>query len=171
MTISFKFFNISQCHQLAQTSQDPATLALPVSSYQIPSFLHSSMSLYNECIITFKGRVGFKLYLKGRPHPWKIKALVLADSTSGYVHNMYMYYGKEMTLLGPELPHTACVALSLLKGLHNMWYDLYVDKLYNSPLLAIELKKIGITVIDKYKGKTYSLTCQHNHRDYTHCIK
>ena len=114
----------------------------------------------DESMITFKGRVGFRQYLKGKPHPWGIKAFVLADSTSGYVHNMCIYYGKETTLLQPELPHTVRVVLTLMEGLHNMGYDLYVDRFYNSPLLAMELKKIGITVTGMYKSKTSFLTCQ-----------
>lgn len=39
----------------------------------------------DESVISFKGRIGFLQYLKGKPNPWGIKAFVLADSVSGYL--------------------------------------------------------------------------------------
>ena len=39
----------------------------------------------DESVITFKGRVSFRQYLKGKPNPWGIKAFVLADSKTGYL--------------------------------------------------------------------------------------
>ena len=40
----------------------------------------------DESVISFRGRVGFLQYLKGKPNPWGIKAFVLADSVSGYMY-------------------------------------------------------------------------------------
>ncbi len=39
----------------------------------------------------FKGRLGFKQYMKAKPTKWGIKVFVLADSINGYV---YRYTGK-----------------------------------------------------------------------------
>ena len=39
----------------------------------------------DESVISFRGRVGFLQYLKGKPNPWGIKAFALADSKSGYM--------------------------------------------------------------------------------------
>ena len=36
--------------------------------------------------------------------------------------------------------------MTLADGMHNKGHDLYVDRFYNSPLLAVELAKAGITV-------------------------
>ena len=100
----------------------------------------------DESVISFKGRVGFLQYLKGKPNPWGIKAFVLADSVSGYMHKLCIYFGRETQLIRPELPHTVRVVLTLVEGLHDKGYDLYVDRFYSSPLLATELEKKGITI-------------------------
>ena len=94
----------------------------------------------------FKGRLGCLQYLKGKPHPWGIKAYVLADSVSGYVHRVCIYYGKETELIRPELPHTARVVLTIMEGLQNKEYDLYIDRFYTSPAVATELLGIGISL-------------------------
>ena len=36
--------------------------------------------------------------------------------------------------------------MTLVQSLHNKGHDLYVDRFYSSPLLATELKEVGITV-------------------------
>ena len=101
----------------------------------------------DESVIRFRGRVSFRQYLKGKPNPWGIKAFVLADSKSGYLYNITVYYGKETQLIDrPDLPHTSCVVMTLVDGLHDKGYDLYIDRFYSSPLLATELSKVGITI-------------------------
>ena len=49
-------------------------------------------------------------------------------------------------LIDNDLPHTAKVVMTLVDPFSNQGYDLYVDRFYNSPLLAKELTKVGITV-------------------------
>ena len=39
----------------------------------------------DESVINYKGSVSFLQYLKGKPHPWGIKAFVLSDSKTGYL--------------------------------------------------------------------------------------
>lgn len=103
----------------------------------------------DESVISFKGRVHFRQYLKGKPHPWGIKAFVLADSKTGYFFNVAIYYGKDTDLIRPDLPHTARVVLTLADGLEHKGYDLYIDRFYNSPMLATEMTKMGITITGK----------------------
>ena len=100
----------------------------------------------DESVIAFKGRVSFRQYLKGKPNPWGIKAFVLADSKTGYMHRVCIYYGKETQLIDSDLPHTVKVVMTLVEPFHNKGYDLYLDRFYGSPLLATELSKVGITV-------------------------
>ena len=45
--------------------------------------------------VIFKDRVSFRQYLKGKPHPWGIKAYVLCESKSGYLQRACIYYGGE----------------------------------------------------------------------------
>ena len=100
----------------------------------------------DESVITFKGRVSFRQYLKGKPNPWGIKAFVLADSRTGYMTRVRIYYGKETQLIDCPLPHTVKVVMTLVEPYHDKGYDLYLDRFYGSPLLATELGKVGITV-------------------------
>ena len=97
-------------------------------------------------MITFKGRVSFRQYLKGKPHPWGIKAFVLSDSKTGYLQRVCVYYGKKTQLIDSDHPHTVRVVQTLVEPFHNKGYDLYVDRFYSSPLLATELSKVGVTV-------------------------
>ena len=100
----------------------------------------------DESVINFKGRVSFRQYLKGKPHPWGIKAFVLSDSKTGYLQRVCVYYGRETQLIDNDNPHTVRVVQTLVEPFHNKGYDLYVDRFYTSPLLASELMKVGITV-------------------------
>ena len=78
----------------------------------------------DESIITFKGQVSFRQYLKGKSNPWGIKAYVLANSRTGYLNRLLIYYGKETQLLDSPLPHTAKVVITLTAPFHNQGYDL-----------------------------------------------
>ena len=101
----------------------------------------------DESVISFKGRVSFRQYLKGKPHPWGIKAYVLCESKSGYLQRACIYYGRETELIDrDDLGQTPRVVLTLVEQLHHKGYDLYVDRYYTSPTLAAELTKVGITV-------------------------
>ena len=66
----------------------------------------------DEAMIAFHGRVGFRQYIRGKPHPWGIKVYVLSESKTGYMYNLLIYYGKETQLLVKEgLNHTTNVVL------------------------------------------------------------
>ena len=99
----------------------------------------------DESMITFKGRVSFLQYLKGKP--WG-KAFVLSDSLTGYMQSVCIYYGKETLFINTDHPHTTRVVLTVVQLLHNRGHDLYVDRFYSSPLLATELSKVGIMITD-----------------------
>ena len=69
----------------------------------------------DEAVIAFRGRVSFKQYIKDKPTCWGIKAYVLCESTSGYVYNILVYYGKETLIPSTSLNHTSHVVLTLMK--------------------------------------------------------
>ena len=101
----------------------------------------------DEAMIAFRGRVGFRQYIRGKPQPWGIKAYVLSESKTGYMHNLLIYYGKETQLISAaDLNHTTKVVLTLMGPLANLGYDLYTDWFYTSPQLAVELIKIGTSL-------------------------
>ena len=100
----------------------------------------------DKSVVSFKGQVSFRQYLKGKPHPWGIKAFVLSDSKTGYLQRVCVYYGKETQLVDNDHLHTVRVVETLVEPFHNKGYDLYVDRFYNNPLLATEVKKVSITI-------------------------
>ena len=62
--------------------------------YLIPS---KELSI-DEAMIGFRGKVAFRVYIRGKPQPWGIKVYVLSESRSGYLHDVIIYYGKETKL-------------------------------------------------------------------------
>ena len=83
--------------------------------------------------------------MKGKPNPWGIKAHVLSDSKSGYMHSLLVYYGKDTCLIErPDLSHTRKVILTLCDYLKNKQYDLYTDRFYTSLPLANELYSVQV---------------------------
>ena len=83
----------------------------------------------DESVILLKGQVSFCHYLKGKPHPWGIKAYVLSEIKSGYLQGVC--YGRETQLIGREdLSQTPRVVLMLVEGLHSKRCDLCGQVLY-----------------------------------------
>ena len=59
-----------------------------------------------------------------------------------------IYYGKEMQLIHlPRYNHTTRVVLTLINPLTHQGYDLFVDRFYSSPELALALMSQGIRVM------------------------
>ena len=93
----------------------------------------------DEAMIAFRGRMSFRQYIRGKPTPW---GYVLADSATGYMYSVVPYYGKETQLLDRSgINHTTKVVLTLMQPLSNLGHDLYTDRFYTSPELALELEK------------------------------
>ena len=82
---------------------------------------------------------------------------MLAESASGYLYSLVIYYGRETQLLPcPDLNHTTRVVLTVAQPVFSLGYDLYTDRFYTSPTLAEELEKVGTiltgTVLSNRKG-------------------
>ena len=53
---------------------------------------------------------------------------MLSDSTTSYMHNLQIYFGKQTSLIDDtELSHIVKVVLTLVEHLINKGYDLYTD--------------------------------------------
>ena len=101
----------------------------------------------DEAMIGFRGKVALCVYIRGKPQPWGIKAYVLFESRSGYLHDIIIYYGKETKLTHiPGLNYTTNLVLMLMAPLANKGYDFYTDRYYTSPQLARQLLEIGTTI-------------------------
>ena len=102
----------------------------------------------DESMIGFKGRVSFRQYIRGKLHHFGIKAFVLVDSKTGYVHRLRIYFGADTDIIeDPNLLHTTRTVLTLAAPLEGKGYHLYTDCIYTSPDLALALykKKIMMT--------------------------
>ena len=90
----------------------------------------------DEAMIPFKGRLGFKQYIKNKPTKWGIKAFVLSDATNGYVYRSQIYTGKNAETNASAGLCTR-VVLDLMSGLENYGMSLYTDNYYTSPELYL----------------------------------
>ena len=97
----------------------------------------------DEAMISFEGRVSFKQYVKGKPTPWGNKAYTLADSQTGYISYLRLYFGKDTDILQNWLLHSTRVVCTLSQPLSGKNHTLYCDRFYTSPELAVELEKQG----------------------------
>ena len=78
----------------------------------------------DEAMIPFKGRLGFKQYMKDK--------IVLSDATNGYVYRLQVYTRKNSQLSSSELGLSSKVVLELVKGKENLHPKLYMDNYYTS---------------------------------------
>ena len=97
----------------------------------------------DKAIISFKERVSFKPYVKGKPTPWGIGVYTLADSQTGYISYLRLYFGKDTDILQNQLLHSTRVVCTLSQPLSGKNHALYCARLYTCPELAVELEKQG----------------------------
>ena len=93
----FRCFHIANNEDripFGQPGHDKLFKVRPHLDTLLPKFMvhynmHQECSI-DEAIIPFKGRLGFKQYLKDKPIKWGIKVFLLADAHNGYIN----YTGK-----------------------------------------------------------------------------
>lgn len=99
----------------------------------------------DEAIVAFTGCAVFRQYIRGKPHPYGIKVFILADSNTGYVYQLRIYFGKETDLMqDSSLLHTTHVVLTLVEPLQGLGHHVITDRFYSSPELAKELEQRGL---------------------------
>ena len=101
----------------------------------------------DEQIIPFKGRLGLKQYMKGKPNPWGVKIFFLCGE-SGMPYNFVAYQGKTTSLPQKHLPLglSGAIVMSLVEGrlIHCSDYRLFFDNFFTSPALVQQLLPKGI---------------------------
>lgn len=65
-----------------------------LEKFQAAFYPFENMSI-DEMVIGWKGRWKYKQYNASKPRKYHIKTFGLCDSTSGYVYNLLVYFGKE----------------------------------------------------------------------------
>ena len=98
----------------------------------------------DEAMIPFKGRVGFKQYMKDKPIRWGIKVFVLADARNGYIRRFQVYRGKGIEGGNSTIGSCTRVVLELMAGYEDSGLNLYTDRFYTSPVLYKHLYNCGI---------------------------
>ncbi|UYV65720.1 hypothetical protein LAZ67_3005233 [Cordylochernes scorpioides] len=91
----------------------------------------------DEAMCPFRGRVGFRVYIKGKPHKYDIKIFQICEAVSGYAYNLDIYTGKD-----PEQPeHNSIPNLvdRLAKRFYGQGYHIYFDRWFSSPELFDKL--------------------------------
>ncbi|UYV70807.1 TMTC3, partial [Cordylochernes scorpioides] len=91
----------------------------------------------DEAMCPFRGCVGFRVYIKGKPHKYGIKIFQICEAVSGYAYNLDIYTGKD-----PEQPeHNSIPNLvdRLAKRFYGQGYHIYFDRWFSSPELFDKL--------------------------------
>jgi len=88
----------------------------------------------DEAMIPYKGRLGFKQYMKDKPTKWGIKVFTLSDATNGYVYRIQVYTGKQLNSGSTSVGLCSRVCLELMSGL-TTGFKLFTDNYYTSPRL------------------------------------
>ncbi len=120
--------------------------------------LHKELGL-DEAMIKFKGRLGFKQYMKD--NKWGIKVFVLSDATNGYIYQLEIYTSNN-EIFDDATGLCSHVVLDLIKTFDNNGNTLYTDCFYSSPRLFFTLGKIGIGCCG---------TVQNNRKEFPRALK
>lgn len=102
----------------------------------------------DEMLESFRGRCGFRQYIKSKPAKYGIKIFAVVDSKMFYTHNMEIYAGKQ-----PEGPFNLCNSpASLVKRLvtpiMNTGRNVTMDNWFTSvPLFQDLFNNYGLTAV------------------------
>ena len=148
----FRCFHIANNEDhipFGQPGHDKLFKVRPLLDTFLPKFMahyniHQECSI-DEAMIPFKGRLGFKQYLKDKPIKWGIKVFVLADAHNGYIKNLQVYTGKGIeSRRANDIGLCTKVVLDLMEEFDGSGLHLYTDNYYTSPTLYQHLYKHGI---------------------------
>ena len=90
----------------------------------------------DESLMLWKGRLGFRQYIKSKRARFGIKSYEICESTTGYVFDFIMYTGKDTEYTCTDGNQGEKVVLTLLEPLLGKYYKLYTDRFFTSPTLA-----------------------------------
>ncbi|XP_059162842.1 piggyBac transposable element-derived protein 4-like [Physella acuta] len=92
---------------------------------------------FDEAMIPFRGRLSFKQYIKGKPHPWGVKVWCACDSATSYLLDFEFYAGKSDTALPNGLGYH--VIWSLGQRFLHKYHHFYYDNFFSSIKLSVDL--------------------------------
>ena len=85
----------------------------------------------DEAICPFRGRIFFRVYIKGKPHKYGIKIFELCEAKSSYVYNLEVYTGAHPT----NKEHTTAFSVvdRLCDKIKGNGHCVYMDRWFSSP--------------------------------------
>ena len=90
----------------------------------------------DESLMLWKGRLGFRQYIKSKRARFGIKSYEICESLTGYVYDFIMYTGKDTEYTFTDGNQGEKVVLTLLEPLLGKYYKVYTDRFFTSPTLA-----------------------------------
>ena len=143
------FWNLHLSSPTAGTGSPRSAKVQPILDLLSPhfesAFKMGEFVAVDEAMIAFRGHASFRQYIRGKPHPYGIKAFILADSRTGYAYRLRLYFGKETDIIqDPSLLHTTRTVLTLTEPLQGLHHHIITDRFYSSPELAMELECMGL---------------------------
>ena len=111
----------------------------------------------DEMMIRFKGRLGWRQYMRDKPIKFGLKIWGLCQSAVGYLMNFDLYTGRKPGGR-PEKGLAQRVVLQLVGQLLEVWPSwqgahLYMDNFYTSLTLLLSLWSIGVAACGTLRAK------------------
>jgi len=102
----------------------------------------------DEMLVGFRGRCGFRMFIKSKPRKYGIKIFIMTDARTHYCLNAKIYTGKDKEPNPPKaLLKSTQVVLELVKPIENTNRNLTGDNWFTSIQLVEELRKKKITYV------------------------
>ncbi|KAI8779479.1 piggyBac transposable element-derived protein 4 isoform X2 [Biomphalaria glabrata] len=98
----------------------------------------------NEMIVGLNGKWAYKQINQSKPPKYNIKSFGLADSATGYVYNLLIYYDDVNASYNPSMDEDGGIAKKIFKQLLKnigRGYHIFADRWYTSQLLLDFLQK------------------------------
>lgn len=146
--------------RLERRNSDPAAAISEIFA----KFIHNCQSAYSvgsavcvdEMLVSFRGRVKFKMYMPNKPAKYGIKLMCATDARTNYLYSSYIYTGKDsdgVTLPSEEKRYSkpTQAVLRLCKPFEKSNRNVTADNWFTSIELVNVLRERGLTYVGTLK--------------------
>jgi hypothetical protein len=107
----------------------------------------------DEWLAAFKGDYKYKVYIPNKPAKYGFKFFPINDK-HGFCYSFFLYEGKDTD--SRTMKTTVLTLLDSIPDLRQKTYRLYIDNLFGSNELAVELCERGVAFVMAIKSKSDS---------------